>query len=103
VGRGSSRECDMDGSAPTGIIKKIRGSRDAIVINFEGADEDAKKKTKFERYLSAERALSEDAIVALKMNGEELSAEHTFPGSLVVPKWYAMASVKWSSSDQSFG
>jgi DMSO/TMAO reductase YedYZ molybdopterin-dependent catalytic subunit len=42
--------------------------------------------------LSKSRA---DVLLAYKMNGSDLPAEHGFPLRAIVPGWYAMASVKW--------
>jgi sulfane dehydrogenase subunit SoxC len=39
--------------------------------------------------------MRKDVIVALRMNGEALRPEHGAPARLVVPGWYAVASVKW--------
>jgi DMSO/TMAO reductase YedYZ molybdopterin-dependent catalytic subunit len=36
-----------------------------------------------------------DVLLAYKMNGSDLLAEHGFPLRAIVPGWYAMASVKW--------
>jgi DMSO/TMAO reductase YedYZ molybdopterin-dependent catalytic subunit len=34
-------------------------------------------------------------LLAYRMNGKELPAEHGFPVRAIVPGWYAMASIKW--------
>ncbi len=39
--------------------------------------------------------LGTDILLAYEMNGEPLSVEHGAPLRLIVPGWYAMASVKW--------
>jgi DMSO/TMAO reductase YedYZ molybdopterin-dependent catalytic subunit len=36
-----------------------------------------------------------DVLLAHKMNGGDLPAEHGFPVRAIVPDWYAMASIKW--------
>jgi DMSO/TMAO reductase YedYZ molybdopterin-dependent catalytic subunit len=36
-----------------------------------------------------------DALLAYAMNGEELPMNHGYPLRLIVPGWYALASVKW--------
>lgn len=38
-----------------------------------------------------------DAILATRMNGETLPAEHGFPLRLILPGWYGMAQIKWLS------
>jgi DMSO/TMAO reductase YedYZ molybdopterin-dependent catalytic subunit len=52
----------------------------------------------FSRSLPLEKALQEDTVVALRMNGRRLPAEHGYPARLLVPGWYGMASVKWLDS-----
>lgn len=47
------------------------------------------------RPLPVEKALEEDTILALDMNGEPLPPDHGFPVRVVVPRWGAVASVKW--------
>jgi DMSO/TMAO reductase YedYZ molybdopterin-dependent catalytic subunit len=37
----------------------------------------------------------QDTLLAYQMNGETLPLAHGYPLRLVVPGWYAMASVKW--------
>jgi DMSO/TMAO reductase YedYZ molybdopterin-dependent catalytic subunit len=72
---------------------------DAVEIAFEGADcgafEGVEGKHSFARGLALGKALHPDTLVAYAMNGEALPVEHGAPLRLVVPGWYAMASVKW--------
>ncbi|MCI4362991.1 MAG: sulfite oxidase [Thermoplasmata archaeon] len=49
----------------------------------------------YEMSLPLEKARDPDTLVALRMNGEPLSAMHGAPARVVVPGWYGMASVKW--------
>jgi DMSO/TMAO reductase YedYZ molybdopterin-dependent catalytic subunit len=49
----------------------------------------------FERSLSLDDARSSDALLAYAMNGEPLPLQHGYPVRLVVPRWYAVTSVKW--------
>lgn len=49
----------------------------------------------FERSLSLDDARCSDALLAYAMNGELLPLQHGFPVRLVVPRWYAVTSVKW--------
>jgi DMSO/TMAO reductase YedYZ molybdopterin-dependent catalytic subunit len=84
------------------------GAREVI---FGGADrgliDDAPDAIHFERSLSAADAAESDALLAWAMNGQPLPARHGYPLRLVVPGWYAVASVKWLSSirvvDEPFG
>lgn len=68
---------------------------DSDLIYFEGLDRIEGEKPRFVRYLPAEKALDQNTLIALRMNDEVLSATHGFPARLIVPGWYAMASVKW--------
>jgi len=70
-------------------------------VILEGADcgalEDPKSppgQLTFARSIPLEKA-QRDVLLAHKMNGEDLPAEHGFPVRAIVPGWYAMASIKW--------
>ena len=73
----------------------------AVEVSFEGADHGTEEEDGVEfdltyrRSLPMEKALHPDTLLAYEMNGELLTADHGFPLRLVVPGWYAMASVKW--------
>ncbi|BBX70609.1 sulfite oxidase [Mycolicibacterium psychrotolerans] len=47
------------------------------------------------RPLPLVKALADDTIVAIAMNGEILPADHGFPARLVVSGWLGAASIKW--------
>jgi DMSO/TMAO reductase YedYZ molybdopterin-dependent catalytic subunit len=70
-------------------------------IILEGADggilEDPKSPPgplTFSRSIPLEKA-RRDVLLAYRMNGKDLPAEHGFPVRAIVPGWYAMASIKW--------
>jgi len=70
----------------------------ARTIVFRGADAGAPEGSaviRFERALSVDEARNSEAILAYAMNGESLPKEHGYPLRLIVPGWYAVASVKW--------
>ena len=70
----------------------------ARTIVFRGADAGAAEGSaviRFERSLSVDEARNSEAILAYAMNGEPLPKEHGYPLRLIVPGWYAVASVKW--------
>jgi DMSO/TMAO reductase YedYZ molybdopterin-dependent catalytic subunit len=71
----------------------------ARAVVFRGADSAAPERgaaaVHFERSLSLETSIDADVILAYAMNGERLPVEHGYPLRLIVPDWYAMASVKW--------
>jgi len=49
----------------------------------------------FERSLSVDEAQASGALLAYAMNGEALPIVHGYPLRVIVPGWYAVASVKW--------
>lgn len=67
-------------------------------IAFYGADEGEVapgRREPFGRSLPVADAREPDVILAWSLNGAPIPAEHGHPVRLVVPGWYAMASVKW--------
>ena len=87
---------------PLSILLDRAGVKaNASEIILEGADggvlEDPKSppgELRFARSIPVEKA-RRDVLLAYKMNGIDLPAEHGFPVRAIVPGWYAMASVKW--------
>jgi len=73
-----------------------RGAREVI---FGGADcgmvEGLPRPIRFERSLTVQDAVESGALLAYAMNGQPLPVRHGYPLRLVVPGWYAVASVKW--------
>jgi DMSO/TMAO reductase YedYZ molybdopterin-dependent catalytic subunit len=71
----------------------------AVDILIEGADlgqpADASGTLHFARALPCAQAIAPETLLALEMNGAPLAPLHGAPVRLVVPGWYAMASVKW--------
>ncbi len=45
--------------------------------------------------LPLKKALHPDTIIAYEYNNQPIPFRHGFPLRLIVPQWYAMASVKW--------
>jgi DMSO/TMAO reductase YedYZ molybdopterin-dependent catalytic subunit len=77
---------------------KLEGITEVIFEGADGAAKDAapmESKKRFARSLPIDKVLDRETIVALRMNGEALPKDHGFPARLIVPGWYAMASVKW--------
>jgi DMSO/TMAO reductase YedYZ molybdopterin-dependent catalytic subunit len=68
-------------------------------VVFRGADGGpvARRRdpVRFERSLPVAAATRSGALLAYEMNGEPLPVEHGQPVRLIVPGWYAVASVKW--------
>ena len=76
-----------------------RAGPSATEVLFRGADGGAvdgrPESIRFERSLRLDDARDSDVLLAYAMNGEPLPVEHGYPLRLVVPSWYAVASVKW--------
>lgn len=82
------------------VLQEAKPSAGGVAVSFEGADRGKyheRADVRFVRSLSLEHALDPAAeiLVAYEMNGEPLNAEHGAPFRLIVPRWYAVASVKW--------
>ena len=84
------------------VLKLAGVKRGALEVVFEGADtgeiKDPPRPTgtiHFARSMPISRAHQEDVILALSMNGEPLPKSHGGPMRVLVPGWYAVASVKW--------
>lgn len=81
------------------ILDEAGVQPEAVEIVFQGADEgsesDHPEPMHFERALPLDKALHPDTLLATRMNGEPLEADHGFPLRLFVPGWYGVASVKW--------
>jgi DMSO/TMAO reductase YedYZ molybdopterin-dependent catalytic subunit len=72
------------------------GAREVL---FRGADGGSLSghaaPIRFERSLTLDQARYAEALLAYAMNGEPLPVRHGYPLRLIVPGWYAVASVKW--------
>ena len=72
------------------------GAREVI---FGGADrgmvDGVPHPIRFERSLTVQDAAESGALLAYAMNGQPLPVRHGYPLRLIVPGWYAVASVKW--------
>jgi DMSO/TMAO reductase YedYZ molybdopterin-dependent catalytic subunit/rhodanese-related sulfurtransferase len=81
------------------ILDRAGVRPEAVEIVFRGADQgnvgEAGDPIRFERSLPATDAGHPGSLLAYAMNGEPLPLEHGYPLRLIVPGWYAVASVKW--------
>ncbi|MBM7651023.1 sulfite oxidase [Neobacillus cucumis] len=68
-------------------------------IVFEGYDygerPGSNQIVNYSRSIPIEKALEPDTIIAYEYNNQPIPFKHGFPFRLIVPGWYAMASVKW--------
>ena len=100
-GPGAVGNAEWSGVTLSEILARAGIMDSAVEVVLEGADHGTVKETPrpegeihYARSLPLKKATS-DVLLALKMNGEALSASHGFPLRAIVPGWYGMASVKW--------
>ena len=68
---------------------------EAIEVVLDGADGPVNEKTPdYQKSIPLSKALDDDTIIALEMNGKPLSQNQGFPARLVVPGWTATYWVK---------
>ena len=90
------------------VLERARPAADSVEVLFEGADhgqyhlapalpETNRSDLGYVRSLAIDHATDPAAeiLIAYEMNGEPLGADHGAPFRLIVPHWYAVASVKW--------
>jgi DMSO/TMAO reductase YedYZ molybdopterin-dependent catalytic subunit/rhodanese-related sulfurtransferase/glyoxylase-like metal-dependent hydrolase (beta-lactamase superfamily II) len=81
------------------VLDRAGAGQGACQVVFRGADsgvvDQSRPPVPFERSLSLDDARDSEALLAYAMNGEPLPVQHGYPLRLVVPGWYAVASVKW--------
>jgi DMSO/TMAO reductase YedYZ molybdopterin-dependent catalytic subunit len=90
------------------VLEQVHPAPEGVDVRFSGADAGAyhlnpvlpdtdRDDLRFVRALplalAADRAT--EILIAYEMNGEPLRADHGAPFRLIVPHWYAVASVKW--------
>jgi DMSO/TMAO reductase YedYZ molybdopterin-dependent catalytic subunit len=81
------------------VLDRAGVQRDGQYLVFRGADSGQVNENGdeiyFERSLSVDAAREGDVLLAYAMNGEPLPLHHGYPLRVIVPSWYAVASVKW--------
>ncbi|TJY40659.1 hypothetical protein E5161_16005 [Cohnella pontilimi] len=71
-------------------------AQEVIVEGWDaGSREDMPGIFPYARSLPITKAMHPDTLLAYEYNGQPLTWRHGFPFRLIVPHWYAMASVKW--------
>ena len=76
------------------VLEQVRLPEDTRELVFQGGDGE------FARSLPLEEALRPEVLLAVERNGRPLCQAHGGPLRLLVPGWYAMASVKWLTDIQ---
>ncbi|WP_249599619.1 molybdopterin-dependent oxidoreductase, partial [Peribacillus frigoritolerans] len=72
------------------------GAKEVVVEGYDyGLRTDLDEVYTYTRSLPIEKALHEDTIIAYEYNNQPIPFKHGYPLRLIVPQWYAMASVKW--------
>jgi len=97
-GLGAVSTAEWTGVPLVEILDRAGVRPEAKEVLFRGADRGAAGRSeavRFERSLGIDDARDSDVLLAYAMNGEPLPVEHGFPLRLIVPRWYAVASVKW--------
>jgi DMSO/TMAO reductase YedYZ molybdopterin-dependent catalytic subunit len=95
---GAVSTAEWTGVPLTEVLDRAGVRSGAEEVVFRGADAgtvDGRGAVRFERSLRLDEARGADALLAYAMNGEPLPIQHGYPVRLVVPSWYAVASVKW--------
>ncbi|WP_248929569.1 sulfite oxidase [Paenibacillus hamazuiensis] len=75
----------------------IKPSAQEVVVEGwdAGSRDDMPGIFSYARSIPIQKAMQSDTILAYEFNGRPLTWRHGFPVRLIVPHWYAMASVKW--------
>ncbi|WML26898.1 sulfite oxidase [Neobacillus sp. OS1-33] len=98
-GKGAMSQGIWKGVSLRSLMKYTELLDTAKEIVFEGYDygerSDSNQLHHFSRSLPIEKALDPDTILAYEYNHHPIPFKHGFPLRLIVPGWYAMASVKW--------
>lgn len=80
---------------------------EAMEVLFRGTDsgvvEGRTQPIHFERSLRVDQARGSGVLLAYAMNGEPLPVQHGYPLRVIVPSWYAVASVKWLTGIELIG
>src|SRR3954452_5286151 len=91
-----------------GGLERAQPTANGVEVRFDGADhgpyhlkpvlaETDQADLRFVRSLTLAHATDPAAeiVIAYEMNGQPLVSDHGAPFRLIVPHWYAVASVKW--------
>ena len=96
---GAVSTAEWSGVPLTEVLDRAGVRSDAREVLFKGADsgtvEGHIESIHFERSLPVDASRESGALLAYAMNGEALPLQHGFPLRVIVPSWYAVASVKW--------
>lgn len=89
------------------VLDRAGVRAEARDVLFRGADggvvDERPEPVHFERSLAVGDARNGEVLLAYAMNGESLPIQHGCPLRLIVPDWYAVASVKWLTEMELIG
>jgi len=99
VGSGGVSTATWAGISLAALLREAGLSSSARYVRLVGADRGIEGSStvpvSFARSIPVEKALHPDTLLAFRMNGALLPAEHGCPLRAVIPGWYGMDSVKW--------
>jgi DMSO/TMAO reductase YedYZ molybdopterin-dependent catalytic subunit len=100
-GIGAVGNAEWTGVALGAVLERAKvkaGAVDVILVGKDSgtvADPATPGAIHFDRSVPIAKAKRDEAILAVRMNGEPLTADHGAPVRAVIGGWYGMASVKW--------
>ncbi|WP_257352359.1 sulfite oxidase [Pseudalkalibacillus decolorationis] len=98
-GKGAISQGNWKGVSLRTLLKQVGMKDDAKQVVVEGYDNgkrtDLDTIHTYARGLPIDKALHPDTIIAYEYNNQPIPFKHGYPLRLIVPEWYAMASVKW--------
>ncbi len=94
-GKGAVGNARFAGPRLRDVLKRAGVKPAGKHVMFRGLDEVPGNVPPFIRSIPIEKALDEDTLVALEMNGAPLPKHHGFPARAIVPGWIGAASCKW--------
>jgi DMSO/TMAO reductase YedYZ molybdopterin-dependent catalytic subunit len=96
---GAISHAEWTGVALKDVLLLAEVHPNAVEVAFYGLDKGERKdlpgEVPFARSLPLEKAMHPDTLLVYQMNGQPLPDKHGAPIRLIVPGWYAVASVKW--------
>jgi DMSO/TMAO reductase YedYZ molybdopterin-dependent catalytic subunit len=104
---GAVSTAEWTGVLLTEVLDRAGEKPGALEVLFRGIDsglvDGLKDSIQFERSLRIDDARGADVLLAYAMNGEPLPVQHGYPLRVIVPGWYAVASVKWLAGIEVIG
>jgi len=94
---GAIGTAEWTGTPLTPILEQAGLKPEARDIVFTGEDSgmEAGEMQYYQRSLTPDQVMSDQALLVYAMNGQPLEPQHGYPLRLLVPGWYGMTSVKW--------